>query len=96
MYMAFPGSICVWKTLGSSVLILQGLLSDDMLSGTVRETFQHQEYFSYPLTGAMVTPIPLVLMQHETWPKGKRKRGLLRSVSESECTAVGTVAGEVG
>lgn len=94
--MAFPGSICVGKSLGSSVLILQGLLSDDMLSGTVREMFQHQEYFSYPLTGAMVTPLPLVLMQHETWHKGTRKRGLLRSVSEGECTAMGTVAEEVG
>ena len=77
------------------MLMLQGLLSADMLSGSGREVFWHQEYFSYPLTGAVVTPTPLILMQLEMWLKGKKKHRLWHLVSESECPNIGTVAGEV-
>ena len=74
--------------------MLQGSLSAGMLSGSGREVFWHQEYFSYPLTGAVGTPTPLVLTLLEMWLGEKKKHRSWHLVSDSECPNIGSVSGE--
>ena len=85
-----------WPFLDQSVLgTLEGTQCRCSRAYCLLTCCQDQEYFSYPLTGAVVTPTRLVLMQLEIWLKGKKKHCLLHLVSESECPNIGTVAGEV-
>lgn len=63
-FMAFFRLTCIWETLESSMLNLQGLLSDDAPSQKSKgDVLTSRIFSSSPKSDAIVTPTPLILMR---------------------------------